>query len=114
MGNAFDCLLVNGKIENIHDGNDFARMLGEKLGDDAERYFRENWLVYADYDPEQLDEDFKNQCDGECDHVYEQQEHYQDVLRDIKEYVVAMMNTTTTAKRAMIADQIYEKINYEL
>ena len=54
MGNAFDCLLINGKIENIHDGNDFARMLGEKLGDDAERYFRENWLIYDSCDPENL------------------------------------------------------------
>ena len=111
---AYDVLLVNGKIENILTGEDFARLLNEKLGSDAERYFRKNWLVYADYDPEQLDEDFKAQCDGECDHVYEQQEHYQNVLQDIKESVVAMMNTTTTAKRAMIADQIYEKINYEL
>ena len=110
----FDCLLINGKIENIHDGNDFARMLGEKLGDDAEHYFRENWLVYADYDQEQLDEDFKNQCDGECDHTYEIQEHYQNVLRDVKSSVAALMNARTADRRELAADQIYELINGEL
>ena len=110
MGNAFDCLLVNGKIENIHDGNDFARMLGEKLGDDAERYFRENWLIYDDCSPE----DLPDSCPGECDHTYEIQEHYQNVLHDVKDKVAALMNARTDYKRELAADLIYNLINSEL
>lgn len=107
MGNAFDCLLINGKIENIHDGNDFARMLGEKLGDDAERYFRENWLIYDDFNPY----DF---CPGECDRTDEMQEHFESVLSDIRDSVAALMNAGTDDKRELAADQIYELIDSEL
>ena len=34
-------MIIQGKVENIRDKEDFARMLGEKLGSDAELYFRE-------------------------------------------------------------------------
>lgn len=34
-------MMIQGKVENIFDNEDFARMLGERLGSDAERYFRD-------------------------------------------------------------------------
>ena len=35
-------MIIQGKVENIWDDEDFARMLRDRLGDDAERYFREH------------------------------------------------------------------------
>ena len=34
-----DAMIIQGKVEYIWTDEDFARMLRDKLGDDAERYF---------------------------------------------------------------------------
>lgn len=46
-------MMIQGKVENIFDNEDFARMLRDRLGEDAERYFREQTdpkVVLEDYD----------------------------------------------------------------
>ena len=55
-------MIIQGKVENIWDDEDFARMLRDRLGDDAERYFREHSdLDYALRDV--TDEQIQNSLD---------------------------------------------------
>ena len=104
-------LLINGKVENIFDGEDFARLLGEKLGSDAENYFRENWLVFCDYDPENL----KQPCTGECDTTYKLQEHYENVLQDIKDRLQEILSRKDTNYNTVVkGNLILNLINSEL
>lgn len=114
MYSGYDVLLVQGKIENLRDGNEFARLLGETLGSDAERYFRENWLIFEDYDPERTDAAFKNRCDGECDRTYGLQEHYENLLRDIKDHLKMLLEQKTKHSRELQADLIMNLINSNL
>ena len=92
-------LNVNGNIENIFIGEDFARLLREKLGSDAETYFRENYLIFEDYDPENLK---LKSCTGECDHTYKLQEHYENVLRDIRDRLFEILEHKATSHTARI------------
>ena len=61
-------MMIQGKVENIFDNEDFARMLRDRLGEDAERYFREQT------NPEVVLEDYDT---GE--------DHYLDLLDEIEE-----------------------------
>lgn len=91
-------MMIQGKVENIFDNEDFARMLRDKLGDDAERYFREQTdpEVLADglYDLSASEILKKGYCSGECDKVQGTQEHYENLLKEIGE----------------LADEVYQKI----
>lgn len=93
-----EVMMIQGKVENIFDNEDFARMLRDKLGDDAERYFREQTdpEVLADglYDLGDSEILKKGYCSGECDKVQGTQEHYENLLKEIGE----------------LADEIYQKI----
>ncbi len=68
-------LTVQGKLETIFDDEQFARMLDERLGYDAGEYFRDA-LKEAKQNPD------VETCCGECDRVYEMQEHWENVVRD--------------------------------
>jgi len=68
-------LLIQDKPETIWDNEQFARMLDEKLGSDAADFFRDA-LHDANVNP-----DFQI-CSGECDKVYETQEHWQRIVED--------------------------------
>ena len=73
-------MIIQGKVENIFDNEDFARMLGERLGSDAEQYFREQT------DPKTLledatDEQFLKYCDGNCSVV----DKYTGLLDEVEE-----------------------------
>lgn len=93
-----EIMMIQGKVENIFDNEDFARMLRDKLGDDAERYFREQTdpEVLADglYDLDDSEILKKGYCSGECDKVQGTQEHYENLLKEIGE----------------LADEVYQKI----
>ena len=59
-------MMIQGKVENIFDNEDFARMLGERLGSEAEQYFREQTdpaVVLDGLD----DAEFYEYCEGDCD-----------------------------------------------
>jgi len=93
-----EVMMIQGKVENIFDNEDFARMLRDKLGDDAERYFREQTdpEVLADglYDLSDSEILKKGYCSGECDKVQGTQEDYENLLKEIGE----------------LADEVYQKI----
>ena len=93
-----EVMMIQGKVENIFDNEDFARMLRDRLGDDAERYFREQTdpEVLADglYDLTDSEILKKGYCSGECDKVQGTQEHYENLLKEIGE----------------LADEVYQKI----
>lgn len=68
-------LMIQGKPETIFDDEHFARMLDEKLGYDAAEYFRDA-VREANLNPD------VQVCSGECDKVYETQEHWQRIVQD--------------------------------
>ena len=82
-----EVMMIQGKVENIFDNEDFARMLRERLGEDAERYFREQ--IDPDVVMEGIskldDSEILNRgyCSGECDKVQGTQEHFERILDDI-------------------------------
>ena len=91
-----ETMMIQGKVETIYDNRDFARMLYEKLGSDAENYFLQQTdpdTVLDDLDLTD-DEILLKWCSGECDKVQSTQEHYQSILTEIK----------------ALADAVYQKI----
>ena len=71
-------MMIQGKVENIFDKEDFARMLGERLGSDAERYFRDETDLGVLLDD--LDEVvFIEHCGGDCSKVTEIEEEKDDL-----------------------------------
>ena len=68
-----ETMMIQGKVETIFDNQDFARMLQEKLGSDAERYFLEQTdpEVLADGLYDLSDDELlkKGYCSGECNKV---------------------------------------------
>ena len=68
-------LKIRDKPVTIYDEADFARILRDELGDDAERYYRE---ILNGWSRDQEE----HECCGECDRVYELQQHFESVLED--------------------------------
>jgi len=89
-----DVMIIQGKTETIWDNEDFARMLRDRLGSDAEQYFREKTDVETVLDDLNLtDEDILNHyCSGECDKVQDVQGHFQSVLNEIDELAREVYN----------------------
>ena len=94
-----DVLKIKGQkgTEAIYDNEQFARLLDDRLGEDAALYFREHT------DPDLLKEEMAltdeeilkdGWCSGECDKVQRTQEHYESILKEAGE----------------IAQEIYDKI----
>ena len=74
--------MIQGKPENAFDRYDFARMLDDKLGQDAGDYCRD---LIGDLREEILDDvekDPTKYCLGECDNLFRLQEHYQRAIQD--------------------------------
>lgn len=109
-------MIIQGKVENIWDDEDFARMLRDKLGDDAERYFREHSnLDYALRDV--TDEQILQYCTGECSKVEEAIEHWTGVLgamKDELESIQANIAIRTKDETSILLLQLIQKINSEL
>lgn len=107
-----DIMLVQGEIELITDDEDFARMLRNRLGEDAEQWFR---FVLEQVPSDSDDEDIYARCKGECDKLFEQQEHYQRVLEDIQSELCAWpINKLTRAQIDERRDRLLKQIDSEL
>lgn len=106
-------LLIQGKVENIFDDEDFARTLRDRLGDDVELYFRER------IDPENILGDLNplEYCPGECEETEKIQERYESILHDVQERLedlsVDLMDQTKRETQKQI-NQLVNKINSEL
>lgn len=103
-----DVMIIQGKTETIFDNEDFARMLDEKLGSDAADYFRDALQKALEtHDP--------SVCIVECDRVYRVQEHYEHVLRDIRDELGSWAIMNMTKGRIMEnRDALYRQIGREL
>jgi len=111
-----DVMLIQGRVENIFDEEDFARMLRDRLGDDAERYFRERCDI--DFILRDLtDDQIEGYCSGECDHVQSAIEHWTAILEEVQEELENLsedMMNQTKAETQKIINQLIQKINAEL
>ena len=111
-----DVMMIQGRVENIFDEEDFARMLRDRLGDDVERYFRERCdidFVMRDLTDEQLSE----YCSGECDKVQGAIEHWTAILEEVQEELENLsedMMNQTKAETQITINQLIQKINAEL
>ena len=110
-------MIIQGKVRNVWDENDFADMLRELLGSDAEHYFRaltDREAVLSDIS---IDDVWEYACFGECQKLEEQQEHYEGILRDVKNdldslYYDLMDQTKEVSQKQIM--QLIQKINAKL
>lgn len=111
-----DVMMIQGKVTNVYDSEDFARLLGELLGSDAEYYYRAQTDI-DDILDHMSDSELFSHCAGECSKTEEIQEHYEFILRDVKEELEClrddMLNQTKTETMKTIIELI-KKINAEL
>ena len=90
-------MIIQGKVENVFDNEDFARMLREKLGSDAEQYFREQT------DPEVVLEDYDT---GES--------HYLNLLDEIEEELKEIMRECEDGELIRKIITLRDKVREEL
>ena len=109
-------MIIQGKVETIFDDEDFARLIGERLGYDAEQYFREHWdMDYLLRD--MTDDQMLEYCSGECDHVQSAIEHWTAILEEVQEELENLsedMMNQTKAETQITINQLIQKINAEL
>ena len=109
-------MIIQGKVETIFDDEDFARLIGERLGYDAEQYFREHWDM--DYLLQDMtDDQMLEYCSGECSKVEEAIEHWTGVLQSVQDELVELQTKVRfqTKDEASIALlMLIQKINAEL
>ena len=90
-------MIIQGKVENVFDNEDFARMLREKLGSDAEQYFRDQT------DPEVVLEDYDT---GES--------HYLNLLDEIEEELKEIMRECEDGELVRRISALRDKVQEEL
>ena len=90
-------MMIQGKVENIFDNEDFARMLRDRLGEDAERYFREQT------DPKVVLEDYDT---GES--------HYLNLLDEIEEELKEIMRECEDGELVKRISGLRDKVREEL
>ena len=90
-------MMIQGKVENVFDNEDFAQMLREKLGSDAEQYFREQT------DPEAVLEDYDT---GES--------HYLNLLDEIEEELKEIMRECEDGELVRRISTLRDKVREEL
>lgn len=93
-------IMIEGKVETIRDDDDFASMLRENIGYEAEEYFRgaiEDALDTAE----------SNNCHGECDRTILIQEDWENFTRDIKDELYWVFNHMENMTKKQIESKIY-------
>ena len=109
-------MMIQGKVETIFDDEDFARLIGERLGYDAEQYFRDHWdMDYLMRDV--TDEQILQYCSGECENVERAIEHWTGVLQSVQEELEglqAKVLTQTRSETSVALLQLIQKINAEM
>ena len=103
-------------METIFDDEDFARLIGERLGYDAEQYFREHWdMDYLLRD--MTDDQMLEYCSGECSKVEEAIEHWTGVLQSVQDELVELQTKVrfqTKDETSIALLMLIQKINAEL
>jgi hypothetical protein len=109
-------MIIQGKVETIFDDEDFARLIGERLGYDAEQYFREHWdMDYLLRD--MTDDQMLEYCSGECSNVEEAIEHWTGVLQSVQDELVELQTKVrfqTKDETSIALLMLIQKINAEL
>lgn len=109
-------MIIQGKVETIFDDEDFARLIGERLGYDAEQYFREHWdMDYLLRD--MTDDQMLEYCSGECSKVEEAIEHWTGVLQSVQDELVELQTKVrfqTKDETSIALLMLIQKINAEL
>ena len=109
-------MIIQGKVETIFDDEDFARLIGERLGYDAEQYFREHWdMDYLLRD--MTDDQMLEYCSGECSRVEEVIEHWTGVLQSVQDELVELQTKVrfqTKDETSIALLMLIQKINAEL
>lgn len=99
-------LMINNKPVFVRNSDDFADVLNENLGYEAEEFYRE--------DIEQAKES-TCQCHGECDATYRIQEHYERLLRDIQDELTSwQVKKLTKDEITKKRDALWKMIEGEL
>ena len=109
-------MIIQGKVETVFDDEDFARLIGERLGYDAEQYFREHWdMDYLLRD--MTDDQMLEYCSGECSNVEEAIEHWTGVLQSVQDELVELqtkVRSQTKDETSIALLMLIQKINAEL
>ena len=109
-------MMIKGKVETIIDDEDFARLIGEHMGYDAEQYFREHWSI--DYVLRDLtDDQMLEYCSGECSKVEDAIEYWTGILHEMQEELESIQLSIlhkTKDEIAVALIQLIQKINAEL
>lgn len=98
-------MMIQGKVENIFDNEDFARMLGERLGSEAEQYFREQTdpaVVLDGMD----DAEFYEYCEGDCDKMSELEDE-RDALEEERDELKMFLGTVEKTLKDIEDDFTY-------
>ena len=82
-----------GIVEIIENNDDFSSLLYDLIGEDAREYFEEATdpkTVLGDTDEDEFAE--KGFCSGECIHVQRTQEHFENLLKTVREVAAEAYN----------------------
>lgn len=109
-------MIIQGKVETIFDDEDFARIIGERLGYDAEQYFRDHWSI--DYVLRDItDEQILEYCSGECSKVEEAIEYWTGALHEVQEELEELQSKVqfqTKDETSITLLRMIQKINNRL
>lgn len=89
-------IIVNGCNYNIHDREDFSRMLENELGYDVARLYEELGRAEGKALQKRMELDSVRNCTGECDRIMMVREHYAGRLNEIAEELTAIYNAEIT------------------
>lgn len=103
-----EILNIHGVRTPIYNNNDFAMFLDEKLGYEAGDYFRTALEDVANASVE------KN-CTGECDTIYEIEEHWHRILQDVHDELISWeIDKNTKRDLEEMRNYLVKRINAEL
>lgn len=104
-----EILNIHGVRTPIYNNNDFAMFLDERLGYEAGDYFRTALEDVANEASE------KYRCTGECDTVYEIEEHWYRIVQDIHGELVSWeISKKTKRDLEEMRNCLVRRINAEL
>ena len=104
-----EILNTKGGMVKIYNNKDFALFLDESLGYEAGDYFR---TALEDVANAATGE---NRCTGECDTIYEIEEHWQRILQDIHDELISWeIGKKTKRDLEEMRNCLVKKINAEL
>lgn len=104
-----EILNTKGGMVKIYDNKDFALFLDESLGYEVGDYFR---IALEDVANAATGE---NRCTGECDTIYEIEEHWHRILQDVHDELISWeISKKTKRDLEEMRNYLVKKINAEL